>query len=230
MLAAPESTSSAHSGSQTNENLSWTHVLGSGVKLIVVGGIGKETGGEQNPEEINTITFNGVSMTKHPSGDANNDQTGVSFYYLTGANIPVAGSYTVNINYKDSPKYPNAKAGVCASWRTIKNAAPEAYGVRVQSNGSPDPAVTLITLTGGALLVAVYGVRTGEPIIFTQGVDMQVESPNNGGEDTAVAIGARIISAPASVTVTVDPNNPESNGLLVAAFRVLNQSSPAGAL
>lgn len=215
MPAIIDSTSVSGLGGTGSENLGWTHNIGSvGMNgLIVVAAVGREQSGEENPEEINQITFNGVVM---PFLQANLSQTGVAVGFLYGANIPVAGAYNVNVNYKDSPKQAEYKRGVCAVFRNVFNQNYEAQIVTTHSGNGTSTALS--TLTNNALLLAIYGWRVG----FVQsnvagGLDEVVT--NRGDNQAGITIYKKIVPIPASTTVTFDAVNPEDNGLILTSWR-----------
>ena len=215
MSAVLESTSYAHSGSQTNENLDWTHTLGDlGSRgLIIVGAVGKETGGEENPEEVNQILFNGVACTLL---EANREQSGFAVGYLLASNIPVAGVYNVRINFHDSPKYPNAKKGFVMAFRGLKNEAPEATNSNTQASGNMTLPIT--SLTKNALLVGMYGHRTGNSYSFTTDQTIAVDVPNTGGENTGAVGFYKNIVVPTTDNITVNPSNSESEAIIALVF------------
>lgn len=213
---AIDNVSASGLGGTGSENLSWSHTIGNLGKngLIIVGAIGREESGEQNPEEINQITFNGVVMTKVL--DANRNETGVTMWELHGDSVPAAGTYTVNVNYKDSPKQAEKKRGVCASFRNVQRLSPQEQSTNATAD-SGQMSLSLTPQSKNALFVGVYGWRVGFAYTLNTG---QVEAVTNRGDNSAgVSILYQIVPLPVSTTLTITPNNSETEGMIIATFK-----------
>lgn len=179
--------------------------------LIVIAGIGREEGGETNPEEINVCYFNGVYLTRIL--DANINETGTGMYYLQYPNIPAAGTYTAGINFKDSPKQAEKKRGVSAAFSNIRIQAPEASNA---TTGSGSPRSNSITpTTNNALVLGSWGWRVG----FANSWSGLTEIVTSRGDNSAgISLGYTVKAPPGAVSVTASATNPEDNGLVLAAF------------
>ena len=216
MIPLPDSIASG-TGSVASENVSWNHTIGNLGKtgLIVISWLGAETGGEQNPEEINQVTFNGVVC--EIVREANRNETGAGMAILRGANIPPAGTYVVNLNFQDSPKQAERKRGVSAAFKYIKDQYPEAvnsgtFSGSPSSQGAPIP---ITPLTNNALVVGTFGQRTGLSFSWSGLTELVTNRADNGG---GVSIAYLVVPTPATQNVNVFATNPEDCGLVLASF------------
>lgn len=178
--------------------------------LIVVAWLGREEGGEQNPEEINQITFNGVPLALW---EANINETGGGIAYLYGVNVPIAGTYTISLNFQDSPKQAEKKWGVAAAFSRIKPQEPEAQARNTKSGNTNSLSIT--PLTGNALVVASWSWRVGFANTWGWGTEIVTARGDNQG---GVTLAYAVVNVPAAQTVSCTATNPEDNGLAALAF------------
>lgn len=216
MPAQLESTSASGLGG-TGGDLSWSHTIGNlgSNGLILVAGIGREESGEQNPEHINAVYFNGIAMT--PVAESGDGETAGELWELHGVQVPAAGTYTVTINYSDSPKQAEKKRGVCAAFRNVFAQAAEASNQMATSSGG-NQSLSITPLTPNALVVAAHWWRVGfvessYAAGFTQAV------VNRGDNAAGVSLYYKNVTVPASTSFNVDAGNTESQGILMGAFR-----------
>lgn len=218
---------SASNGAYSNggtSDVSWTHnIEATGInRLFIVAGANVETGGEQNPEEINVAYVGGASAygTRFDAGgDGNSQEFGSGAYYWLNNTLPAAfGNQTVGTNAKDSPKYAERHRGVSAYFANVRQQAPEASG-RDVSNTNSTRSVTITTLTPNALVVAMYANRNGIPSPTWGGtVSVTQICTNDGSPGVGLYLAYLVKAAPGSLTITASATNPEDNALIVAAW------------
>jgi hypothetical protein len=224
-------------GYSTNDNdFQWTHTFGRPIGrngLIIIAGTGQETGGEENPEEINVIYFihpiNGwTAATK--IADANIQESGYSLYSIKYSELPAGTtSVVIGINYKDNPKTPNVCRGISASFRNVKDQVREAHseGTRQDGNGGHRPA-TITTLTYKALVIGYFGERTAVSFSDISSPAFSLIRKNEGGENNGYqGLYYRTVNTPGSVTFEINPTNPEANAVFVVAFEAANGGGAA---
>jgi hypothetical protein len=210
-----------------SSTLSWSHVLASlGVNgLILVTSGGCELGGEQDPEETNSITFNGIAM--HKIADANRTEDGMSLYYLYGSEIPVAGTYTVTITYKGNGT-PNYSEGVCSSWKGARNQAYEALASNTwqdANGGNINSSIT--TVSPDSLFYGCWKERTD--VDYTQTTTHPVLIVLRNGSESRMMIVYDTVRVPAPTNYQINPVNPETNMMIVASFAPQPSSNLLGA-
>lgn len=211
-----DSTSSTTAGGGSS-TLSWSHTLGSlgSNGLIIVVGIGEETGSDQNPEEVSGITFNGVAMTRI-NDEANINQHGSSMYELHGSSVPVAGTYTVTVTYKGSGT-PDTRLGMCASFRNVYNQAVEASDRSTGDPGSSPRTVSVTTISRNALVVSYWSQRTINSYSLNTGQTEAVAV--NQGSTGRGSLYYEVVTTQGVSTLSISPSNPESNSMVIAAFK-----------
>lgn len=215
----PQLQASAASGlGGTGGDLSWNMTIPNLGKngLIIIAWLGREEGGEQSPEEINAVYFNGVQCTI--GQEANRNETGSGFAYLTGASIPAAGTYACVLNFQDNPKQAEKKRGVSAAFTNVKSQAPEVTTQATGSGGSPSVAIT--PLTNNALVIASWGWRVGFAETWTWGTSIVT---SRGDNSAGISLAYSVIATPAAQTVSVGATNPEDWGLAVGSFAMQSQ-------
>ncbi len=204
-------------GNGSSENVNWNHTIGNLGKtgLIVISWLGADTNGEENPEEINQVSFNGIVCDI--VREANRNATGAGMAILRGSKIPPAGTYVVNLNFQDSPKQAERKRGVSAAFKYLKDQAPEAdnagtYSGSPSDHGAPLP---LTTLTKYALLVGTFGQRTGLGFSWSGLTELVTNRADNDG---GVSIAYLVVPTPSTQNINIFAVNPEDCGLVLASF------------
>ena len=203
----------------TGGDITWSHeILGNLGKngAMFIAGMGAETGGEQNPEEINVcyIVVSGTPRYFTRIADANNSETGSGLYVLQGSSVPPPGIYTCGINFKDSPKQAERKRGVSAAFRNVLNQSAEASGSDAGTN-SPR-AVNLTPISKNALVVASWGWRVGFAETWGWGTPIVTSRGDNSG---GITLAYSVVTTPALQSISCGATNPESNGMVAAAFK-----------
>lgn len=213
--------SGAYAGGGTSD-VSWSHNISQIGKnrLFVLGGAAVETGGEQNPEEINVSYVQDAAaygLRFDPvGGDGNSQEFGSgAFYWLDNVLPTTFGNKTVGINCKDSPKYAERHRGCSAYFTNVRQQAPEAKGRSVGSSGGRSVSIT--TLTPNALVIAMYASRNGIPSPTWGGGVAQI-AYSDGNPGVGVYLAFMVKGTPGEVTITANATNPEDNALIVAAF------------
>lgn len=187
--------------------------------IIFIAGVGREEGGEQNPEEINGcfIWVGAEQRWLTRIFDANNQETGHGlYYYVVPTGGLAAGSYTCGVNFKDNPKQAEKKRGVSVA---IGNLLPQAPLSSVQSAGS-DNSVQITnasTTVVNALLIVSCGWRVGFAATWSGNVTELVTS--RGDNAAGVSIAYAIVETPTSpINITCNGGNTESKGMVAASF------------
>lgn len=199
-----------------SSQLAWNHTIQQNLGkkgLIIVSGFGREEGGQTNPEEIDHITFNGVTMTLVT--DANKNETGVTQYELHGSNVPGPGTYEVRIFYKGTGT-PDKSRGCCAVFRNLRNQNNLQWTRETYSGGTASRNLT--PLTKNALLVCTYGWRVGfnyESVVggFTEAIT------NRGDNSGGIAIWYKQVAVPVNTTISITCTNPEDHGMILTEFQ-----------
>jgi len=144
--------------------LSWQHKLGAGSSRAVVIAVGtSDTLASPDANAVvSTVLFNGVYATPIPNsvqygGSSSNVQT--QLFYLTDAELPVAGTYTVQVNLVGSVSAIQAGA---ISLFGVNQGPPEAVATNHVS-GIDQISTPITTLTNNAWIIDVvedYTVST----------------------------------------------------------------------
>lgn len=226
MAAILDSISSGSVGNASS--LSWTHTIlnPSGARgAIYVAAIGREQTGDQDPEHITSITFNGTSMTSVQN--TGSEQTAGCLYVLTGTSVPGVGNYTVTVNYQGSGTAEYHR-GVCAVFRSVKNQATEATNSFTSSFSTGRQQVSTNTLTNNALVIGVHWWRVG--FAETQYSDFTHLITDRGDNAAGVSMWYKTKTTPGLVTLDLDGGNTESHGLYIASFAIHPPPVPGGIL
>lgn len=147
--------SGSSAGAQNNNNLSWTHTIGSGNnRLLVVGVFGKDS--NSNSLEIGSVKYNNIAM-KPVDGSGKSAGSGslikTELYYLLDANLPVSGSYNVAATYSGNVAEISAGA---ISLRNVQQLPREAVVSNSQTSTNYI-STNITTLTNGAWVVDIVG-------------------------------------------------------------------------
>lgn len=196
-------------------DLAWQITIGNLGKngLIAIAWLGREEGGEQNPEEINAVSFNGINCPI--IREENNQETGHGMAILRGASLPGPGTYTVSLNFQDSPKQAEKKRGVVAAFRNIRDETYEAINGSAGASGARSAPVT--TLTPNALVIASFGWRVGFAETWSGGMTPIVTS--RGDNSAGVSLAYAIKEVPGLITPSCDAGNTESDGMVAAVYK-----------
>lgn len=199
-------------------SLSWQHTITQDLGLnglIVVVSAGQENDGQTNPEETNSIYFNGVAMTK--VRDANRDREGLSMYELHGANVPPPGTYTVTVYYNGTGT-PNRSRGISTAWKQIKNQAVEGSNYQTADDGGGGNRNTSITpLSYNALVLACFEERTD--VGWTQNSNFtQLLEIREGTVGCRMGLFYKIVPDKSLTTFSMNFVNPEQNEMIIASF------------
>ena len=180
-----DSVSQASTGTQT---LSWSHTIGGGSNRLLVVSIGVE-GDYPSVAEVNSVTYNGTSLTKAVENDVGAYQN-TEIWYMLESNLPAAGSHTVQITTSGIPN-DSIKAGAI-SVSGAAQSGPEATNSQDDNGagwGTIQTSVT--TLTDGAWVFDCVG--SGQAITFTPNAgqterfDVTTGSSGAAGSTKAVA-------------------------------------------
>jgi hypothetical protein len=145
---------SSFSSSVWSNTLSWSHTIGSGNNRVLV--IAAASGDNLAMSQvINSVTYNGVNMTKVPASSKSRGYIKADLYYMLEANLPSSpGTYTVSITYNGTV---SSRVGGAVSLRNVKQQVPEA--VVTNSLASATAISTNInTLSNGAWIVDAAGL------------------------------------------------------------------------
>lgn len=212
MVPQLQASASSALGGTGSSDLNWNMTIPNLGKngLIIISWLGKEEAGEENPEEINAVSFNGVGMTII---EANENQMGSGFAYLTGSQIPPAGTYACHLNFQDSPKQAEKKRGASAAFTNVKDQAPEAQQV---STGTTAPrSLNLTPLTSNALVVASWGWSNGYAETWGWGTKI---TASRGDGTAGASLAYAVIATPALQAISCNATDPGTNGMASASF------------
>jgi hypothetical protein len=208
---------------QNVSSISWTHTIANycARPLVIVGSMGREENGEQNPEETNYVSFGGRTMTRI---SANSQEFGSSLSYWYGTELS-AGNYTVTVYYYGSGT-PNKARGISAVWDNIKQQAPTSQQVTTGIGGTR--SLSFSTSWYNDLVVCTYGWRVGFSNTWSGNVTQLVV--NRGDNAGGIAMAYAMVPSPIGMTVTAEAGNSEDNGLIETVWRLIPDVQVGGIL
>jgi hypothetical protein len=175
-----------------SSTLSWTHTLGSGPSravVIEVGSVDSAASPDANAV-VSSVLFNGVYATPIPNSLIYGGTSGMvqtQLFYLTEAELPAAGTYTVQVNLV------GAIAGIQAgaiSLIGVNQGPPEAVTAQKVTSGADLIATAITTLTNNAWVIDIVEdndltaltANAGQTIAWTQ----SSTGSGTGGSSTKV--------------------------------------------
>jgi len=196
--------------------LSFTHTIGSGQNRLLAVGIQSENpSGSMSNLIITSIRYNGANLLKagHTYIDEGANVLAVELWYLLEADLPPAGTYTVNITYSGTVQSRSAGA---ISLENVLQAPPEDVN---SSTVVSSPISTTVSCSDGSWVIDAVGC--GNISAFTPaagGMTKRYEvsaTSNSGAGSTTTALAAG--------PVPVQWSNDNANALaqVAAAFRPL---------
>ncbi|MBN2256685.1 MAG: hypothetical protein JW704_02525 [Anaerolineaceae bacterium] len=170
-----------------SNTISQSYTCHSGEKRMLLVGAGGELLGGGN---VNSVTYNGVALTKVGNTEYDEGANNASWWYLLDANFPSSpGSYTLQVTFSGSYAPGFMTVAECAG---VKQSAPEAYnGSSATSSNTINTTIT--TLTDGAVIFGF--LTTGDTGSFTpQSGQTELEDLSGGAGGASAAMGYEIIS------------------------------------
>lgn len=157
---------SSYSSSSDGTTLSWPHTIGSGEDRILVAGIA----GEDNSTTdltISSVTYNDVNMTLVEDSSetvySTTTYTKTELYYLLDADLPLSGTYDVEVTYFGNV---SESSGGAISLENVEQRDPEA--VAANSNQDANTISTnTTTYTDGAWVIDVAGCSSSGTLTAT---------------------------------------------------------------
>ena len=206
----------------TTSPLSWVHTLGAGNNRLLVVGIGVE-GTFPTQADVTGVTYNGVALTKAVDHDVGIQNTEI--WYLLEADLPAAGSYTVQVTTAGAPISINA-GGISVTGAA--QSGPEAANSNDDGQiGSLTIQTNITTVTNGVWVFDSVG--SGNAITgFTADAD-QLERFDVVGSSSAAAGSTELVPTAGSATLgwTTDSASNRLSHVL-AAFAPAGGCSGAG--
>jgi hypothetical protein len=135
--------------------LTWTHILGSGSSravIIAVGSADSAASPDANAV-ITSVLFNGVYATPIPNSLVYGGTSGMvqtQLFYLTEAELPAAGTYTVQVNL--AGPVDGVQAGAISLFG-VNQGAPEAVATSKATTGVGLISTAITTLTNNAWII-----------------------------------------------------------------------------
>jgi prepilin-type N-terminal cleavage/methylation domain-containing protein len=198
----------ASKGATGGDYLSFAHAIGSGSNRLLVVCVAAEASAGAT---ISNVTYNGTSLTRIASAVADVSAIGIAeLWYLLDANLPAAGTYSVEIYASESC---GDLMGGAISLTEVAQQASEASNTN--TNVGPDTISTSITtLTDGAWIVDA--VENGNPNSFTADSGQTQRVDQSGG--SAYCAGSTKLIATAGSTSIQWSANANRLAHVVAAF------------
>ncbi len=203
-LDAPQFSHSAGSGHVTLDavsssgasgaSVSWSHTIADGADRMLVVGVGVESPGDI-AQTVVDVSYAGVSLTRAEAEAVGNWQL-VEVWYLLNADLPAAGTYTVDVTTTGSATR-EVNAGAMSLFGA-KQAPPEAMATsNILNNAQIVTAIT--TLTDNAWVIDVVG--SGANGSFTAGSG-QTERWDEAVTTAAAAMSTQEVATAGAVNAT----------------------------
>lgn len=181
--------------SAANSTLSWSHTLGNGTNRAVIIAIGS-TDAAASPDAnavVTSVLFNGVYATAIPNSLIFGGTSGMvqtQLFYLTDAELPPAGTYTVQVNLAGS--IGGFQAGAISFFGVSQGPA-EAVFAHKDTSGADLISSQITTLTNNAVVVdvvednnvAALTANAGQNLAWTQS---SAGSGSGGSSTKTVAV------------------------------------------
>ncbi|MDR3735730.1 MAG: glycosyl hydrolase family 28 protein [Acidobacteriaceae bacterium] len=212
----------------TATSLTWTHTLGSGTARAVVIAVGSSDSAIASPDAAAVVTgvyFNGVYATPIPGSLYYGGTTGMSqtqLFYLTDAELPPAGTYTVQVNLAGSVT--GIQAGAISLFGVYQG-PPEAVAInRITSGTTTSLSTPITTLTNNAWVIDVIEDTTASTLAQGSGQTLAWTAASaiagTGGNSTE--------AVPTAGTVSMSWTSAKAQRMVqsVAAFPPAGLSAP----
>ena len=182
--------------------LTWTHTLGTGSSRMVVIEVGSADTALASPAAnavVTSVLFNGVYATAIPNSLEYGGTTGMvqsQLFYLTDAELPAAGTYTVQVNLTGSVG--GIQAGAISLFG-VNQGPPEAVAINKATTGVNLISSSITTLSNNAWVVdmledgdvATLTADAGQTLAWSQ----SSTGVGTGGSSTEA------VATPAAVTL-----------------------------
>jgi hypothetical protein len=190
---------SSNSISTSSNILTWNHTIGGDENRVLVVGVQIEDPDFSIPV-VNSVSYNGVNLTRAESHvNTSGYAMHVSIWYLLESDLPVAGTYTVQVNL--TRNVANIIGGGVSLYN-VKQAAPEATAEQANDTALSSPyyfETGITTLTDGAWVVDAVGSGNGGNIFNTLNSGQLLRwGPTDGGSCTGAASTRPIATAGAT--------------------------------
>lgn len=191
---------SSYSSGAAGTTISWSHTIGCGRNRLLVVGLAAESPGTSNLE-ISSIKYNGVNMNH--IADSNSIVGGLSsqkteLYYMLENDLPVSGTYTVDVAY--SGDVDSRNAGAISLFNVAQQPA-EAVVIKSE-RCSQTISTDITTVTDGAWILDVVGSCT-DGSFFTTSEGMETRwSALADGDDSSAAGSTKIVALAGLTTMS----------------------------
>jgi hypothetical protein len=219
-----ESASSATTGGSAV--LSFSHDVSDALHSILVVGVSAEDDLAADMT-ITSVTYAGVPMTLVPDSTvitpASSWYVTTALYYMLGADMPTAGTHTVQVAFQGAVL--DASAGA-VSLRYVRQGPPEAAVTNIVADPGATSIMTQITtLTPGAWLVDVVG--SGDPGTFTSTAAGMTQRWQELASSSDAAGATKLVQTPSLATMSWNHSTQKRMTHSVAAFAPSGGTCPA---
>jgi pectate lyase len=209
-----DASSRAATTSTGRTTLSWSHTIGGGANRMLVVGVAAEDGGVADAN-ITRVAYNGVSLTAVLNSKINGGGTGIiqtQLFYLLGASLPAAGSYTVTVTFQGPVDGISAGA---VSLAGVSQTAPQSVATRVDTSGADSISTAITTSSANAWVIDVVG--SGNSGNFTPGSG-QTERWDIAASGMTGAMSTKPVATAGATTVSQAHNGANRLAHSLASF------------
>ena len=198
---------------------SFSHAIGGASNRILLVGTTAEGIGVAYDTVVTSVTYGGTAMNSIASAVANNGPGLLTtLYYLLHADLPAAGSYTVEVTYSTGP-FSLTTAAISLS--NFVQQAPEAMATSAAPDNTGTTTANITTVSAGAWLINMVGAgdyRLDGGFASSSGMTTR-DSQEIGTQDAVIATLVVPVAGAQAITWTyVTPNRM---GQVVAAFEAI---------
>jgi len=216
----------SYGSGKNGASLSWSHTIGGGANRILIVGVHSEDSSSDDLV-ITSVTYNSVTMSLVTGSEAtvvSNPLNKTALYYLLDADLPTAGSYTIEVTFAgQNSRY----SGGGISLAEVAQQAAEAVATNSNANAS-EISTNIITLTDGAWVVDA--AQSGHPSTMTATASGMVQRYSTSGSGGQTGAGAsKPVATAGSTTMSWDYDDTGTARLVhsVAAFAPAVGGPPA---
>ena len=195
--------SSSSGAKHSTRSLLWTHILGTGADRALVVAVSVDDS-LPHPADVATVTFNNVAMHAVPGSHASAPGLRIlvtQLFYLTGSELPGAGSYPVAVRFNGEV---NSAAGGAMSLFGVQPGAPAAVATKTKVPGI-GPIVNTINAPANSWVVDIVASESDAALTPGPG---QIKRFSAAKDNFGIAGSAEPAAASGPTTLSWDQRGP----------------------